>query len=475
MSYTDRNGFPRTIYTDALAATINNIPTKSVIYVKKNATLDANFGSEELETAESGVDMSLVFVPETQLNVYVDGEWSADLSGSYGFGDKATISAPEVSGKTFSYWEADGRPVSSSNPLTLTMNAHTTLRAVYDGSAVSAKVGFTSITRTNDKISFQAIADAQATAVGIIYSTTATGDALTLNGEGVTQAAAERLTDATTTMPVSVLDDNNCWMLKIAPDDANTIYHARVYATIDGTTIYSDVRDVKLADLKDGIRLIANLDGFEEGIDEALTELLKSGEAVARYIVTISGAELDETEANMWSIQPEGGAASGETVTISYNGTRKVKSLTNDDVNPIWNAETKEATFTMPDYNVELKVVYYTQEEIDQAAADAVVALIDALPTEVATTDEAAITAARTAYDALTEAQKAKVSAEELAKLTAAESALAAINEKPTPVVNINADNKQTDVWYDLGGRRLQGKPTTPGLYINNNQKVLVK
>ncbi|MBR6251324.1 MAG: InlB B-repeat-containing protein, partial [Bacteroidales bacterium] len=286
MTFKTRSGAIYTIYTDALAATINNIPTKSV---KKAAPINIGTVGYDNESEEGKLDMSLVFVPETQLNVYVDGEWSADLSGSYGFGDKATISAPEVSGKTFSYWEADGRPVSSSNPLTLTMNAHTTLRAVYDGSAVSAKVGFTSITRINDKISFQAIADAQATAVGIIYSTTATGDALTLNGEGVIQAAAERLTDATTTMPASVLDDNNCWMLKIAPEDENTIYHARVYATIDGTTIYSDVRDVKLADLQSGVRRIANLDGFVEGIDEALTELLKSGEAVARYSVTVSG------------------------------------------------------------------------------------------------------------------------------------------------------------------------------------------
>ena len=62
----------------------------------------------------------------------------------------------------------------------------------------------------------------------------------------------------------------------------------------------------------------------------------------------------------------------------------------------------------------------------DQEAADAVVALFDALPADITLEDKAAIEAARAAYDALTADQKALVSAEELAKLTAAEEALAA-------------------------------------------------
>ena len=32
----------------------------------------------------------------------------------------------------------------------------------------------------------------------------------------------------------------------------------------------------------------------------------------------------------------------------------------------------------------------------------------------------------------------------------------------------------KTNAWYDLSGRRLSGKPTKPGLYINNGRKVLV-
>ena len=33
----------------------------------------------------------------------------------------------------------------------------------------------------------------------------------------------------------------------------------------------------------------------------------------------------------------------------------------------------------------------------------------------------------------------------------------------------------QADVWYTLGGQRLQGKPSTKGLYIVNGKKVIVK
>jgi len=31
------------------------------------------------------------------------------------------------------------------------------------------------------------------------------------------------------------------------------------------------------------------------------------------------------------------------------------------------------------------------------------------------------------------------------------------------------------DVWYDLSGRRLEMKPATKSVYINNGKKVVVK
>ena len=32
-----------------------------------------------------------------------------------------------------------------------------------------------------------------------------------------------------------------------------------------------------------------------------------------------------------------------------------------------------------------------------------------------------------------------------------------------------------SDGWYDLSGRRLNGKPSAPGIYINNGQKLIIK
>jgi hypothetical protein len=35
--------------------------------------------------------------------------------------------------------------------------------------------------------------------------------------------------------------------------------------------------------------------------------------------------------------------------------------------------------------------------------------------------------------------------------------------------------SKMEDVWYTLDGRRLTGKPTTKGIYINGRRKVVIK
>jgi len=31
------------------------------------------------------------------------------------------------------------------------------------------------------------------------------------------------------------------------------------------------------------------------------------------------------------------------------------------------------------------------------------------------------------------------------------------------------------DGWYDMNGRKLSGKPTTKGMYINNGKKIVIK
>jgi hypothetical protein len=39
----------------------------------------------------------------------------------------------------------------------------------------------------------------------------------------------------------------------------------------------------------------------------------------------------------------------------------------------------------------------------------------------------------------------------------------------------VNSEEVNSEKWYSLDGRKLQGKPTTKGLYIVNGRKVVVK
>ena len=85
---------------------------------------------------------------------------------------------------------------------------------------------------------------------------------------------------------------------------------------------------------------------------------------------------------------------------------------------------------TMPEYDVELEVTYYTDAELDQMAADEVIAKITAIGTVTYTPEsKALIDAARTAYDALTAAQQALVTNYSYSTLTDAETTYATAEE----------------------------------------------
>ena len=47
--------------------------------------------------------------------------------------------------------------------------------------------------------------------------------------------------------------------------------------------------------------------------------------------------------------------------------------------------------------------------------------------------------------------------------------------EGTTAIDGINTDDSETGEWYDLNGRKLQGKPTQKGVYIQNGKKVVIK
>lgn len=44
-----------------------------------------------------------------------------------------------------------------------------------------------------------------------------------------------------------------------------------------------------------------------------------------------------------------------------------------------------------------------------------------------------------------------------------------------TGISSVGDDTYATDVWYDIQGRKLQGRPSQKGVYIQNGRKVIVK
>ena len=101
---------------------------------------------------------------------------------------------------------------------------------------------------------------------------------------------------------------------------------------------------------------------------------------------------------------------------------------------------------TMPEYDVELEVTYYTDAELDQMAADEVIAKITAIGTVTYTPEsKALIDAARTAYDALTTTQQALVT--NYSTLTAAEAAYAAAEEEAAYTTGVELTDNGDGTW----------------------------
>ena len=107
---------------------------------------------------------------------------------------------------------------------------------------------------------------------------------------------------------------------------------------------------------------------------------------------------------------------------------------------------------TMPEYDVELEVTYYTDAELDQMAADEVIAKITAIGTVTYTPEsKALIDAARTAYDALTTAQQALVT--NYSTLTDAETTYATAEETAAaPVDDTKSFHQVLKEKYIQGG-----------------------
>ena len=341
----------KVLYTDAIAPTVNNPNCSTKKEEQPASARQMNFDFDETAAAATTaaarkapkrepeqqaetLDLSTITAPQTQLVVYVNGEYSGQLSGTYGYGETVSLTAPNVQGKQFSYWTTnDGEVISTSADLTLTINANTTLQAVYSAEQKSATPAITSATRTNDgtMISLQAIATGTVDGAGFVYSTT--NDMPEINGDGVTSVEAVKYSSMGSEMPASVLDRNNCWNAQITPDDANAVYHVRAYATVGGTTTYSAVKNVKLSELESGIMMVANLQAFNPELDDVLAGL-QGVEVEQHFPVTARLAE-----GAYWSTfytedgnykAPEG----TEVYTVSLSGTKLTMNKIADRIVP---------------------------------------------------------------------------------------------------------------------------------------------
>ena len=310
--YKDNSGNVKTLYTDAVAATVNN-PNQSTVKKELIAGarqmtrgFDENTAAArkapkrlpEPQPTDEQLDLSTITAPQTQLVVYADGKYNAQLSDTYGYGETATVTAPDVQGKTFSYWTADGSVISTGKTLTFTMNANTTLRAIYDATDAPAQTAaaILSATRSADgqKIVLTGKANGTFENAGFVYSTT--NSEPTRSDDGIVAVKYSSLpTNGGDQNFYSVLDKNNCFTFELPVKDESTVYYVRAFTKNGSTTNYSDVREIKLASLKSRMMMVANIAAFENNldtsIDDLLTQLQATGQLPAGYAIEVAAGE----------------------------------------------------------------------------------------------------------------------------------------------------------------------------------------
>ena len=490
--YKDNSGNVKTLYTDAVAATVNN-PNQST--VKKELIAGARQmtrGFDENTAAarkapkrqptDEQLDLSTITAPQTQLVVYADGKYNAQLSDAYGYGETATVTAPDVQGKTFSYWTADGSVISTGKTLTFTMNANTTLCALYDEATVPAfsPAGITSVTRSNDgeKINIQAVANGTFTEAGFVYSTTATGDNLTIGVEGVKTIVAVNYRSLGNEVPASVLDRNNCWSAQITPDAADAIYHVRAYTKNGSDYSYGDVKDVKFSSLKSGMKMTANIEAFEHEADPALSQLLtqlkNAGQLPAGYEITVPAGEyatyfkdealyVENENAQLYTISSvtESEAVLSDAITVAPANTPLL----------VYNkSQTETLTFLLR------PTTDKTPDNVTAATQFVGTLAEKEMPASSTTVDYYVCTG-----KAFEWVRDAGVIAANKCWLQIGDQPAAARAMTRSIVGGGNTTNMDDVRWqmedgnyYDLQGRKVE-KPNRKGIYIKNGQKVIVR
>ena len=166
-------------------------------------------------------------------------------------------------------------------------------------------------------------------------------------------------------------------------------------------------------------------------LSETAASLTVGGETLT-LTATVAPDDATDKTVTWTSSDPTVATVANGVVTAVAAGTATITATATNGTDDTTDDKTATCTITVTDP--------------DQEAADAVLALFDALPAveNITLDNKEAIEAARAAYDALTDEQKALVTPEDLAKLTAAEEALAAL--EATGVENIQGNVKNTKI-----------------------------
>ncbi len=175
---------------------------------------------------------------------------------------------------------------------------------------------------------------------------------------------------------------------------------------------------------------------------------------------------------------------------IDVYGYQSTSASTAPAVTPTANAN--EWEFTMPEDNVEIAVEYYAEYTLTLAASDngALAIVCNNLPEGVSTTDDDGVykvvsgteltiqALPNEGYHLVSWSNGADLNDDDTQTITVTENTtITAVfaADRVTPVGSITIQDAENDVWYDITGRRLNGKPTTPGVYINNGKKAVIK
>ena len=499
--YKDNSGNVKTLYTDAVAATVNNPNGSTKKEEQPSGARLMHFADDlvgattaaattaaarkapkrlpEPQPTDEQLDLSTITAPQTQLVVYADGKYNAQLSDTYGYNETVSLTAPDVQGKTFSYWTADGSVISTGKTLTFTMNANTTLRAIYDATDAPAQTAaaILSATRSADgqKIVLTGKANGTFENAGFVYSTT--NSEPTSSGDGIVAVKYSSLpTNGGNQNFYSVLDKNNCFTLELPVEDESTVYYVRAFTKNGSTTNYSDVREIKLASLKSRMMMVANIEAFENNldtsIDDLLTQLQAAGQLPAGYAIEVAAGEYATFYCDKAVTLSAETAANAQlyTITAVSNDKATATAMTVAAANtPLLVKNTTETTQTvllMPTDNAADNVTVASEfigtlEETTIAASDANTSNYAFNGKQFVWVKNALAIGANKAW---------------LSVNTGVPSArITIVFEDATKIANTNITNLTNGNWYDLNGRKLDKMPTKKGVYLFNGRKVVVK